>query len=63
MQNDIFKYRGITIEVLANIYNSRKNHKLDEWRDFCKWIKNIPYSWLILNQKTTKNKDYRSWLN
>lgn len=25
-------------EVLANIYKSRKNHKLDEWREFCKWI-------------------------
>lgn len=35
-------------EVLANIYHSRKNHKLDEWRDFCKWIEEkVPYSWLI----------------
>ena len=25
-------------EVLANIYKSRKNHKLDEWHDFCDWI-------------------------
>ena len=38
----------LNYEVLANIYHSRKNHKLDEWRDFCKWIeKNVPYSWLI----------------
>ena len=34
-------------EVLANIYKSRKNHKLDEWRDFCKWIEMLPWSELI----------------
>lgn len=35
-------------EVLANIYKSRKNHKLDEWRKFCKWIECcLPYSELI----------------
>ena len=34
-------------EVLANIYKSRKNHKLDEWREFCDWIENLPYSELI----------------
>ena len=34
-------------EGLANIYKSRKNHKLDEWRAFCGWIKALPYSELI----------------
>lgn len=34
-------------EVLANIYKSRKDHKLDEWRSFCKWIEELPYSELI----------------
>ena len=34
-------------EVLANIYKSRKNHRLDEWREFCKWIEILPYSELI----------------
>ena len=34
-------------EVLANIYKSRKDHKLDEWREFCKWIENLPYSEII----------------
>ena len=34
-------------EVLANIYKSRKNHKLDEWQEFCKWIEELPYSELI----------------
>lgn len=37
----------LNYEVLANIYHSRKNHKLDEWRDFCKWIEDLPYSELI----------------
>ena len=34
-------------EVLANIYKSRRGHKLDEWRDFCKWIESLPYNELI----------------
>ena len=34
-------------EVLANIYKSRRNHKLDEWRIFCDWIKTLSYSELI----------------
>lgn len=37
-------------EVLANIYKSRKDHKLDEWREFCRWIKSLPYSELIIGE-------------
>lgn len=37
-------------EVLANIYKSRKNHKLDEWRDLCAWIESLPYSGLIMGK-------------
>lgn len=37
----------LNYEVLANIYRQRKNHKLDEWREFCKWIETLPYSELI----------------
>ena len=37
-------------EVLANIYKSRKDHKLDEWREFCKWIESLPYSELIIGE-------------
>lgn len=33
--------------VLKNMYHARKNHKLDEWRDFCKWIEALPYSEVI----------------
>lgn len=37
----------LNYEVLANIYKSRKDHKLDEWHVFCDWIKELPYSDLI----------------
>ena len=40
----------LNYEVLANIYKSRKNHKLDEWHIFCKWIESLPYSDLITGQ-------------
>ena len=33
--------------VLKAMYHARKNHKLDEWRVFCDWIKSLPYSDLI----------------
>lgn len=33
--------------VLRNMYHARKNHRLDEWHDFCKWIEELPYSELI----------------
>ena len=39
----------LNYEVLANIYKSRKDHKLDEWREFCKWIESLPYSELIVS--------------
>ena len=37
----------LNYEVLANIYQSRKDHKLDEWHTFCHWIDELPYSELI----------------
>lgn len=37
-------------EVLANMYKSRKDHKLDEWQNFCSWIKTLPYSELITGE-------------
>ena len=37
----------LNYEVLANMYHSRRTHKLDEWREFCKWIESLPYSELI----------------
>lgn len=41
----------LNYEVLSNMYHSRKNHKLDEWRDFCKWIETLPYSELIIDSE------------
>ncbi len=31
-------------ETLVNMYKSRKNHKLDEWKEFCKWVETLPYA-------------------
>ena len=41
----------LNYEVLANIYKSRRNHKLDEWHIFCDWIERLPYSELITGEK------------
>ena len=47
----------LNYEVLVNMYHSRKNHKLDEWREFCKWIETLPYSELITcDSKKAKQK-------
>lgn len=40
----------LNYEVLTNMYSSRKHHKLDEWHDFCDWIKSLPHSKLITKQ-------------
>ena len=41
----------LSYEVLANIYRHRKNHKLDEWRDLCTWLKKtLPYSWIFTEE-------------
>ena len=40
----------LNYEVLANIYKSRRNHKLDEWHTFCDWIEELPYSELITDE-------------
>ncbi len=37
----------LNYEVLSGIYIYRKNHKLDEWREFCQWIEQLPYSEII----------------
>ena len=51
-------------EVLANIYKSRKDHKLDEWAEhrslmsFCDWIKTLPYSELITGKMKGEQNEY-----
>lgn len=46
----------LNYEVLTNMYKSRKNHKLDEWRDFCKWMEDLPFSYLI-TEKENNNEN------
>lgn len=43
----------LNYEVLRNMYLYRKEHKLNEWREFCAWIETLPYAELI----TGKEKD------
>lgn len=43
--------------VLKNMYHARKNHKLDEWHDFCHWIEELPYSELIIGEKENEWTD------
>lgn len=51
LPNSYNQRRTVTLnyEVLLTIYKQRKNHKLDEWRTFCDWIKELPYAELITN--------------
>ena len=39
----------LNYQVLKSMYHARLHHKLDEWRDFCEWVKTLPYSELITN--------------
>lgn len=41
----------LNYEVLANMYKDRKNHKLDEWRNFCEWVKGLPFSEIIIGEQ------------
>lgn len=43
--------------VLRNMYHARKCHKLDEWREFCKWIEELPYSELITMKKVSEQDE------
>lgn len=41
----------LNYEVLNNIYHSRLGHKLDEWHEMCRWIENLPHSWIITGKE------------
>lgn len=45
----------LNYEVLANIYRARRNHKLIEWREFCRWIESLPYSELITGKEKSND--------
>jgi len=47
----------LNYEVLANMYKSRKAHKLQEWRDLCEWIKTLPYSEIITGEIKEKTDE------
>lgn len=47
----------LNYEVLSNIYQHRRNHKLDEWRELCKWIENLPYSEIITCNAAKQEED------
>lgn len=40
----------LNYEVLKKIYFARKNHKLDEWRTLCDWVRELPYSEIIIGE-------------
>ena len=44
----------LNYEVLANMYKSRRHHKLDEWHTFCDWVESLPYSELITGANKVK---------
>lgn len=46
----------LNYEVLVGIYRWRKEHKLDEWREFCQWIEQLPYSEIIVGKKEVSNE-------
>ena len=48
----------LNYETLLSIYRQRKSHKLDECRDFCKWIETLPYmkEFLGLDEQVEKEK-------
>lgn len=41
----------LNYEVLAAMYHWRKGHKLDEWKEFCRWVESLPYSEIITGIK------------
>lgn len=47
----------LNYEVLANMYKSRNNHKLDEWHTFCDWIEDLPYSEIITGREIEEKSD------
>lgn len=46
----------LNYEVLANIYNARRYHKLDEWHVLCAWVEKLPYAELITGKERTKTE-------
>lgn len=47
----------LNYEVLSNMYHSRRNHRLEEWEEFCDWIESLPYSEIIVGDVSGEVKD------
>lgn len=47
----------LNYEVLTDIYSSRKNHKLDEWCEFCNWIESLPCSEIITGKEKVEESE------
>ena len=47
----------LNYEVLANIYKSRYDHRIDEWRELCQWIETLPYSEIITGFSYKEHKE------
>lgn len=45
---------NLNAKCLRNIYFQRRNHKLQQWRDFCKWVENLPHGELITAEKPSE---------
>lgn len=45
----------LNYEVLAAQYRQRKDHKLDEWHQYCDWIKTLPYSEFITMEYSVRS--------
>ena len=41
----------LNYQVLQGLYETRKNHRLDEWHTFCHWVEELPYSSLIIGKE------------
>lgn len=47
----------LNYDVLAGIYEHRKNHKFDEWCEFCQWIEELPYSEIITTIRNDRERE------
>ena len=50
-------YNQLRTVQLRSMYHARRDHKLDEWRDFCSWVESLPYDELITLGGNDNGKD------
>lgn len=52
----------LNYETLAAMYEWRRNHKQDEWRDLCKWVEDLPYSEIITVKRELGYEEILQWI-